>query len=123
MRSPASNTQSSNSASMDSALGRKNSRWEGRTLPNKGIKLTTYRGTVDGRNPAQVDMVNIPLFIQGFIHPRWCRISYFNSMSAPYRGIVLYVGLCLFFWYDSEVDPFFALRDSWGGDLTAGVVT
>ncbi len=27
--------------------------------------------TVDGRNPAPVDMVNIPLFTTGFIHPRW----------------------------------------------------
>ena len=28
------------------------------------------RETVDGRNPASVDMVNIPLFTTGLIHPR-----------------------------------------------------
>ena len=36
--------------------------------------------TVDGRNPAPVDMVNIPLFTGFFVHPRWCRISSINSM-------------------------------------------
>ena len=36
--------------------------------------------TVDGRNPAPVDMVNFPVFA-GFIHPRWCRISSINSMN------------------------------------------
>ena len=30
--------------------------------------------TVDGQNPAPVDMVHIPLFI------RWCRISSINNM-------------------------------------------
>ena len=34
--------------------------------------------TVDGRNPAPVDMVNI--LIPGFMHPRWCRISSINSI-------------------------------------------
>ena len=33
--------------------------------------------TVDGRNPAPVDLVNGSLshYLKGFIHPRWCRIS------------------------------------------------
>ena len=38
--------------------------------------------TVGGRNPAPVDVVNIPLFtVQGFIHPKWCRIFSINSMA------------------------------------------
>ena len=41
--------------------------------------------TVDGseirRSP--VDMVNIPLqYLQGLIHPRWCRISSINSKAV-----------------------------------------
>jgi len=35
--------------------------------------------TVDGRNPAPVDMVNTPLF-SGFYTSQWCRISSINSM-------------------------------------------
>ena len=32
--------------------------------------------TVDGRNPAPVDTVgSLSHYLQGFIHPRWCRIS------------------------------------------------
>ena len=40
--------------------------------------------TVDGRNPAPVNMENIP-FSLGFIDNRWCRISYINS-SSPISG-------------------------------------
>ena len=29
------------------------------------------RNTVDGTNPAPVDMVNIPLFTRFYIYPRW----------------------------------------------------
>ena len=38
--------------------------------------------TVDGRNPAPVNVVNVPVFIgsEGFIHFRWCRISSINSI-------------------------------------------
>ena len=47
------------------------------------LYLCIYIYTVDGRNPAPVDMVNhIPLFtVQGFIHSRCYRISSINSMS------------------------------------------
>ena len=46
-----------------------------------GTPQVTYLGrTVDGRNPAPVDMENSPLFT-GF-HPRWCRMSSINSMVA-----------------------------------------
>jgi len=42
--------------------------------------------TVDGRNPAPVDMVNIPLFTGLFtLHPRWC-IS-FNSITASRKKV------------------------------------
>ena len=34
--------------------------------------------TVDGRNPAPVDMENLPVFI-GLYLSRWCRISSINS--------------------------------------------
>ena len=38
--------------------------------------------TVDGRNPAPVDMVNIPLFTGLYIHPKWLfGISSINSMK------------------------------------------
>ena len=39
------------------------------------FKCIAGRNTVDGRNPAPVDTVNIQHFFCGFIHPRWCRIS------------------------------------------------
>ena len=31
--------------------------------------------TVDGRNPAAVEVGSLSHDLQGFIHPRWCRIS------------------------------------------------
>ena len=43
--------------------------------------LKIFRHTVDGRNPAPVDVVNITLYT-GFIHPRWCRISAINSITG-----------------------------------------
>ena len=35
---------------------------------------------VDGRNPAPVDIVNIPFLTMYFRHPRWCRIPSINSI-------------------------------------------
>ena len=34
-------------------------------------------GTVDGRNPANspVEVGSLSRYFQGFLHPRWCRIS------------------------------------------------
>ena len=43
----------------------------------KPLKAQVPYHTVDGRNPAPVDMVNIPFTT--FIHVRWCRISAINS--------------------------------------------
>jgi len=49
--------------------------------------IRTLFDTVDGRNPAPVDMVNIPL-LAGF-YTKWCRISSIN-------GNVLKSYSCLF---------------------------
>ena len=40
--------------------------------------------TVDGRNPAPVEVGSLSHYLQGFIiiHPRWCRISSINSMES-----------------------------------------
>ena len=46
--------------------------------------LPSYIHTVDGRKPAPVDMVNIPLFI-GFLHPRWCRIFFHQTVAILYN--------------------------------------
>ena len=37
--------------------------------------------TVDGRNPAPVEVGSLSHYLQGFIHPRWCRISSINSIT------------------------------------------
>ena len=34
---------------------------------------------VDGGNPAPVEVGSLSHYLQGFIHPRWCRISAINS--------------------------------------------
>ena len=43
--------------------------------------------TVDGRNPAPVDMENIP-FSQRLIDNRWCRISSINSIKGLFSTII-----------------------------------
>ena len=48
-----------------------------------GMKIRT----VDGRNPAPVDMV-ISHHLDDFLHPRWCRISSINSISYLKLGDV-----------------------------------
>ena len=35
---------------------------------------------VDGRNPAPVDRYSLSHYLQGFRHPRWCRISSISSI-------------------------------------------
>ena len=37
--------------------------------------------TVDGRNPAPVEVGSLSHYLQGFIHLRWCRISCINSTN------------------------------------------
>ena len=54
--------------------------------PGEFLKSTLtrkYQGvnnTVDGRNPAPVQVGSLSHYLQGFLHPRWCRISSINSM-------------------------------------------
>ena len=44
---------------------------------------TPLKNTVDGRNPAPNNRVGgLSHYLQGFIHPRWCRISSINSMMV-----------------------------------------
>ncbi len=38
--------------------------------------------TVDGRNPAPVEVGSLSHYLQGFIDPRWCRISAINSIKG-----------------------------------------
>ena len=52
------------------------------------MRMIQTNATVDGRNPAPVDMVNnIPLF-KGFsgLHVKWCRISSINSTTNNHIG-------------------------------------
>ena len=39
----------------------------------------TSNATVDGWNPAPVEVGSLSHYLQGFLHPRWCRISAINS--------------------------------------------
>jgi len=41
---------------------------------NEGVGDGNKKPSVDGRNPAPVDMVKSH-YLQGFIHPGWCRNS------------------------------------------------
>ena len=58
------------------------------TIPHHASRdSNSGNGTVDGRNPAPVDMVNIPLFIRFhiFMHVGWSRISSINSMGVVWE--------------------------------------
>ena len=52
--------------------------------------------TVDGRNPAP-EVGSLPHYLQGFIHPRWCRISSIKCIYGKYS--VTKVGRLTFFPY------------------------
>ena len=41
-----------------------------------------YWNTVDGRNPAPVEVGSLSHYLQVLVHPRWCRISSINSMAC-----------------------------------------
>ena len=43
--------------------------------------------TVDGRNPVLFDRYSLSHYLQGFIHPRWCRISSVNSRTSMRRSL------------------------------------
>ena len=49
---------------------------------------------VDGTNPAPVEVGSLSLYLQGFIHPRWCRISSINSIQ---------LSICLNFDHNSHI--------------------
>ena len=49
--------------------------------------------TVDGRNPAPVEVGSLSHSLQGFIHPRWCRISSINSNSEIKYQTLLVLGV------------------------------
>ena len=55
-------------------------------------KVFSERGhTVDGWNPIQtVEVGSLSHYLQGFIHPRWCRISSIHS-SAAYFFLVVFL--------------------------------
>ena len=42
--------------------------------------------TIDGKDPAPVDRWFIPVYFQGFICPRWCRMSSINSITGVLAG-------------------------------------
>ena len=48
---------------------------------SQGLILILILTTVDGRNPAPVEVGSLSNDLQGFIHPGWCRISSINRMS------------------------------------------
>ena len=50
---------------------------------------TLHSHTVDGWNPAPVEVGSLSSYLQGFIHPRWCRISAINSIISQVERIYL----------------------------------
>ena len=46
------------------------------------IQLDSMNTTLDGWIPAPVEVGSLSHYVQGFIHPRWCRISCINSMEV-----------------------------------------
>ena len=49
---------------------------------SRSEKLSSWKqDTVDGWNPAPVEVGSLSQILHGFIHPNWCRISSINSMS------------------------------------------
>ena len=50
-----------------------------RTL-NSGSIIHTVDGSEIRRSPVEVD--SLSHYLQGFIHPRWCRISSINSINS-----------------------------------------
>ena len=53
--------------------------------------------TVDGQNPAPVEAGSLSQYLQGFVHPRWCRISAINSMLVYQRVFFLHFPAHLLF--------------------------
>ena len=49
------------------------------------ISMGLYSGTINGRNPAPVEVGSISHYLQGFVHPRWYKIS---SINRTFQGII-----------------------------------
>ena len=45
--------------------------------------------TVDGRNPANQLIGSLSLYLQGFMHPRWCRISEPSTVWFRFRTLAI----------------------------------
>ena len=58
------------------------------TLP--AAKESGNGATVDGRNPAPVEVGSLSHYLQGFVHPR-CRISSTNSMTNGLVALMKHV--------------------------------
>ncbi len=47
-----------------------------------------YENTVDGRNPAPVEVSSLSHDLKGFIHPRWCSLDFWTiNCIFPYRNM------------------------------------
>ena len=73
-----------------------------------GGQASFQGATVDGRNPAPVEVGSSSHYLQGFIHPRWCRISSINRMLVWGKGIFFFS--CSFFlekptWHNLNIHP------------------
>ena len=66
------------------------------------ILYKKQKDTVDGWNPAPVQIVSLSHYFQGFIHPRWCRISAINSITETYISCFDFTSHT-FFWSKSRL--------------------
>ena len=41
--------------------------------------------TVDGKNPAPIEISSLSHYLQGFMHPRWCKIFSINSIPGHHQ--------------------------------------
>ena len=52
--------------------------------------------TVDATHPAPVEVGSLShIFLQGFVHPSWCRIP---SIDSTIHGTDIYIYICLHEW-------------------------
>ena len=71
--------------------------WEGSEVPK--TKHPGHIICVDGWNPAPVEVGSLSEDIQGFVHPRWCRISSINSIFWTLTSLTSYY--IIFLWLTS----------------------
>ena len=63
-------------------------------IPIMEDRLFSVLRTVDGRNPANQLIGSLSNCLQGFIHPRWCRISSINSMLVSWNMFTYTSRIC-----------------------------